>query len=620
MRELVDRYLDNRLSRREFGQALAALGMSAAGVAAALRAVEAAGNGTPGTSRTVTGTGGELMVEQMKAAGVKFLFTNPGSYEVGFFDAFLDQPVQLVLGLHEGLVIAMADGYHKVSGEPAFINVHVIAGTAQAAGQLYNASRDGSALVVTAGLLSNEMDDDDVLLAPRPGFDQKEVCRQFTKISWESHDPAGLPAMLRRAFKVSMTPPGGPVYLAVPNYVLEKKDVTAEIFDKASFMLPDAIPPNAADIEKLAQWLIESKSPILLLGDEVVKAGAQAEAFELAELLRIPVGEGTLRPFHVFPHHHTLFQGGMNMRGKDLVLQVGVTDMGGGPIPNPQAATTGTKVAVIGLNTNAVGATHPFDLAIVANVKLALRALIDALKATATSERIAQITQDRTAPGKKKPEVNPANLGKSPMHPDELGWALEEMLDPDAIVVSENLSGSNQFLNTGFRDDEKMWLANSGAGLGWGIGAATGAKIAAPDRQVVCNIGDGSVMYSAAGFWTQARYHVPVLTVVCNNRNYQTVRTAYARYNGKMRATNRYVGMHLGDPDIDFAKLAQSQGVDGENVQTPDELRAALKRGIEATRAGEPFLVNVLVSCTGAGADSTWHQAYSVADQRTRKV
>lgn len=620
MRELVDRYLDNRLSRREFGQALAALGMSAAGVAAALRAVEAAGNGTPGTSRTVTGTGGELMVEQMKAAGVKFLFTNPGSYEVGFFDAFLDQPVQLVLGLHEGLVIAMADGYHKVSGEPAFINVHVIAGTAQAAGQLYNASRDGSALVVTAGLLSNEMDDDDVLLAPRPGFDQKEVCRQFTKISWESHDPAGLPAMLRRAFKVSMTPPGGPVYLAVPNYVLEKKDVTAEIFDKASFMLPDAIPPNAADIEKLAQWLIESKSPILLLGDEVVKAGAQAEAFELAELLRIPVGEGTLRPFHVFPHHHTLFQGGMNMRGKDLVLQVGVTDMGGGPIPNPQAATTGTKVAVIGLNTNAVGATHPFDLAIVANVKLALRALIDALKATATSERIAQITQDRTAPGKKKPEVNPANLGKSPMHPDELGWALEEMLDPDAIVVSENLSGSNQFLNTGFRDDEKMWLANSGAGLGWGIGAATGAKIAAPDRQVVCNIGDGSVMYSAAGFWTQARYHVPVLTVVCNNRNYQTVRTAYARYNGKMRATNRYVGMHLGDPDIDFAKLAQSQGVDGENVQTPDELRAALKRGIEATRAGEPFVVNALVSCTGAGADSTWHQAYSVADQRTRKV
>jgi len=122
----------------------------------------------------------------------------------------------------------------------------------------------------------------------------------------------------------------------------------------------------------------------------------------------------------------------------------------------------------------------------------------------------------------------------SPIHPDELGWALEEELDKDAILVSENLSGSNNFYSTGFREDEKMWLSTSGAGLGWGVGAAIGAKLGQPDRQVVCNIGDGSVMYSASGFWSQARYGVPVLTVVCNNLNYQTVRNAYVRYGGKM--------------------------------------------------------------------------------------
>jgi hypothetical protein len=104
---------------------------------------------------------------------------------------------------------------------------------------------------------------------------------------------------------------------------------------------------------------------------------------------------------------------------------------------------------------------------------------------------------------------------------------------PDSSrLLSENITGSNHLLSTGFRPDEKMWLSNTSSGLGWGVGAATGAKLAAPDRQVVCNIGDGSVMYSAAGFGTQARYSVPVLTVVCNNRYYQTVRNAYVDYGG----------------------------------------------------------------------------------------
>ena len=206
------------------------------------------------------------------------------------------------------------------------------------------------------------------------------------------------------------------------------------------------------------------------------------------------------------------------------------------------------------------------------------------------------------------------------MHPDVLGHALEEELDKNAIVVSENLSGSNQFFSTGFREDEKTWVGTSGAGLGWGIGAANGAKLAAPDRQVVCNIGDGAVMYSASGFWTQARYELPVLTVVCNNRDYQTVRNAYYRYNGEMREADRYTGMHLGDPNIDFVKLAESQGVAGIKVDNEADLRPAIKRGIDATREGRPFLIDVEVRKTGGGRNSEWFQAYSPAGGQTKKV
>lgn len=614
MRDLVEKYIEHRLSRRDFMQAMAAAGISAAGIAQMVQAAEAVNSGAVASGRAVTGTGGDLMVEQMKAAGTKFLFTNPGSFEVGFFDAFLDQPTQLIMGLHEGIVISMADGYNKVTGDPAFVNVHVIAGTAQSAGQMYNASRDGSSLVVTAGLLDNEMGDDEILLGPRPGFDQKEVCRQFTKISWEAHDAANIPTMLRRAYKVAMTEPGGPVYLAIPNYVLEKKDVTGTVYDREAFLIPNDIPPNTDQIDAVARMLLDAKTPALFLGDEISRAGAQAEAFELAELMRMPVSEGMLPAYHNFPQHHTLRAGGYSAKGKDFVLYAGVRDSAG-EMPDGK-----TKVACIGLNTNAIGSTQPFDVAIVANVKIGLRALIDSVKSMATADRIAKIVEGRTEPGHATRNVPKDRLGLSPMHPDELGMTMNEVLDPDAIVVSENLSGSNHLLQTGFRDDEKKWISTTGAGLGWGIGAATGAKLGQPDRQVVCNIGDGSVMYSAAGFWSQARYHVPVLTVVCNNKNYQTVRNAYVRYNGKMKSEDRYTGMYLGDPDIDFVKLAQSQGVDGVKVEQPSDLKAALQRGVDATRAGEPFLVDVDVCRTGGGADSTWHQAYNAAETRKRKV
>jgi benzoylformate decarboxylase len=614
MRDLVDGFISQRLSRRAFVHSLGAIGVSAAGISATVRSAEAVTSGAAGSGRNLTGTGGELMVEQMKAAGVDYLFTNPGSFEVGFFDAFLDQPMQLIMGLHEGVVISMADGYNKVTGDPAFVNVHVMAGTAQAAGQMYNSSRDGSALVVSAGLLDNERGDDEILLGARPGFDQKEVNRQFTKISWECHEAEGIPTMLRRAFKVATTAPGGPVYLAFPDHVLEEKNVSGTIFPKEGFILPDEIPPNEEDVDQVARILLEASSPALLLGDEVSRAGAQAEAYELAGLLGIPASDQGLPAYHNFPRQDPLFAGRHSSDGKDVVVYAGVTDTGLGE--DPANAT----VICIGLNTNAMGTIRPFDLAMVANVKLALRAIIDSVKSQATADRIAKIVESRSGQRNQRREIQARRIGMSPIHPDELGWAMEQELDKNAILVSENLSGSNQFFRTGFRADEKMWLSTSGAGLGWGVGAAIGAKLGQPDRQVVCNIGDGSVMYSASGFWSQARYGVPVLTVVCNNLNYQTVRNAYVRYGGKMQQENRFTGMYLGDPEIDFVKLAQSQGVDGAFVENSADLRPALRRGIAATRAGEPFLLDVRVGRTGGGADSTWHQAFNLAGKRTREV
>ncbi len=576
------------------------------------------------TARVFTGTGGDLMLEQVKAAGTKFIFSNPGSYEVGFFDALVDRPeLILIEGLHEGIVVSMADGYSRVSGRPAFANVHAIAGTAQMAGQLYNAHRDGIPLIVTAGMADTTTFSDDIALGPVAGFHQTDINRQFTKLSWDANDAASIPLHVRRAFKTAGSAPGGPVYLCVSSNALEQQKTSAEIWPAESFMVPVRPRPATDQIDALAKFLIESERPMIIPGDEVWKSGAQPELLELCELLGIAVGEGW-DAFQNFPSTHPLFTGeyiGSSepypQGSADFVIQVGARDWGG-LIPWPHLSPGG-RFAAIGIEQAMLGRTQTINLAIVADVKAALRDLTASIRSMATADRIKKqrdtrydwIAQYSRAMRTSRSEAARKTFGQTPIHPDQLGVEMDQAVDPHAIIVSENFTGPTELFKMGHRPDEKMWVSATGTSLGWGVGAAIGAKLAAPDRQVVCSIGDGAVMYSASGFWTMKRYDVPVLTVVWNNKNYQTVRSNFAIYNGRMKDTGRYPGMYLGDPDIDFVKLAESQGVRGERVTAPSGLRPALMRGIQATKDGNPYVVEVVIARVGVGAESTWYQKYS---------
>ncbi len=641
MRELVARFLTHELSRRDFIRDLTTLGFTASAVSSILEPLEAmaASPASPASPETpMTGGGGELLMAQARAAGVEYLFTNPGSLEAGFFDAVVDDPqINLIESLHEGLVISMADGYHKVTGKPAFVNVHAAVGTAQMAGQLFNACRDGSALVITAGLNDNEVWSDEVALGPRPGFDQKEINRQFTKISWDARQAASLPLMLRRAFKVATTDPGGPVYLAISGEALAQKPANATILASDRFLLRSRVHADPAAVDKAARYLTEAQEPLIIAGDEVWKSGAQRELLKLAEHLSIPV----VRPgwalltnaFQSFPTAHPFYLGpwGMFSQGggrADLVFFVGAPDLGGSSIPNSPELPPGTRVGRLSMDTSALGRNYPTDVALVSDVKLGLSDLVAAIDSRLTKQRRTALTASRAerirrasmeARSRAEQEIS-RSLGQSPIHPHELCKALAESIDKNAIVVSENLTGKFDSFRFGFREDEQMFLGNSGSSLGWGIGAATGAKLGAPDRQVICSIGDGSVMYSASGFWTQARYQIPVLTVVWNNHNYQTVRLSYHGYGGRMSKSGKYAGMYLGNPDIDFVKLAESQGVSGKRVVSASNLREAIQQGIRATRDGKPYLIEVVIARYGGGAESTWHESFNLASRRKRPV
>ncbi|MEJ2007986.1 MAG: thiamine pyrophosphate-binding protein [Acidobacteriota bacterium] len=642
MRDTTSRRFNPESSEPRSGDQLSARAYSATSAETTLHPPETSEKMIPGSENsiwTVEGSGGELVVAQARAAGVEYVFANPGSFESGLFDALTDvRSMHVILGLHEGIVLSMADGYHRVTGKPAFANVHALVGTAQMMGQLYNAHWDGSALVVTAGMLDAETGSDEVVLAAPPGFSQKEVARPFTKMCWDAREPGILPLMVRRAFKVATTEPTGPVYLAMKDSALESKKLRAVILPAERFLLGGRARPAKKAVEEAAGMLVESKRPLLVVGDDVWKAGAQPELLELSEQLGLPVADqvtaqaemvakklamdSPFRAYHSFPVHHPHYLGNFRAdsewmkRGVDLMVCVGCRDFGDREVLQTSDVPSGARVIRIGMNTFAMSRNYPTDVALVGDIKESLTELLEAIAGRLTAERCEAIAGERSAEvsaltAKERAAARTAaqmNFGQSPMHPDEISQIMAESLDHNAVLVCENPTASYKPFAFGFREDELMYVGTAGASLGWGVGAATGAKLGAPDREVVCFIGDGAVMYSASGFWTQARYNIPVLTIVANNRNYQTVRFVYDGYKGKMAARGHYAATYLGEPDIDFVALAESQGVSGERVDNPCQLEPALQRGKAITREGKPYLIEVATARYGPGAESDWHE------------
>jgi benzoylformate decarboxylase len=378
--------------------------------------------------------------------------------------------------------------------------------------------------------------------------------------------------------------------------------------------------------------LVDAKRPLALLGDEVFKADATVDAVALCEMLGLPIVTPGLPGFNYLSATNPLYLGTRfggdrpyPYSGADLIIQIGSRESGGAAETPPGAAAP--RYIAVGLDTNMMGRTHAMDLAVVGDVKATVKDLGDAVNALVTKDRLTRIRDERLSVV--KPAIAAANaerlaaarkvFNQAVIHPDQLGYEMEQGLEKNALMVTENapgLQGKHDFLSYGPAAGQKQNIGHGGGSLGWGVGAAVGAKLAAPDRQVVLSIGDGSLMYSAGGFWSMARHQTAVLTIVWNNHNYQTVRSGAYRYNKRMTETGKYPGLYLGDPDIDFVKLAESQGVTGQRVTSAGDIAAALKKGTAATRSGNPYLIEFVVSRIGGGADSTWYQKVKPAGTR----
>jgi benzoylformate decarboxylase len=567
---------------------------------------------------TITGTGGMLLLQTLKDAGVEYIFTNPGSAETGIFAALAeDGDTKLVMGKHEGLVAAMADGYHRLSGKVGVVIAHVMGGSYQLAGQLFNAQVAGSSLLVVAGDWASELQDYRGL-APFPGLTQAESMRPITKearCAYSVHtNPAAISVATIRALREATTPPTGPVYLSISAELLNREGLETTIGEGARYQIERPGPARPQTIEAIARRLAEAQCPVLMFGDDVWRGGAQAEAVRLAELLEAPVFTSRTI-FANFPTRHPLFCGNYPVSKDfekitglrpDLLFLVGCQGVHGG-VHEP-------IIVQIGPNPLLMGRHYPLDVAAQCEVRDTLRGLTDALaRSSAAGGWVRQRGKVRAFARlliEREENLVREHQNDTPTHPCVLEAHLAELLPKDAVMVQESSTARTALMALGHGGT--TWTRSGGGSLGFGVGAAIGAKIAVGrERPVVLNLGDGALGYSAVGFWTMARYNTAVLTVVSANDSYQIVRHNWARDmpDAKMIRDGKFPGLWLSDPAVDYVSLARAQGVDGECVKTVKELEPALRRGLDiTTRGNRPYLVEVAVAREGIGADSTWFQ------------
>lgn len=633
MRELVMGYLNNDLSRRGFLKQMTAAGFSTVAAREMLQSlgpITTAATNEPAAalvtgSKTMQGTGGEVLVEQWRAAGVEFLVVGNSSHLRNVYDALVDHTeMHLILAVEEGQAVAIASGYAMASGKPGVVAMSV-AGTPHASSNMYNAMVAQLPIIVTTDMVPAEFEDREGIYEGRNLIGAADSTSKWT---WYVGQSELIPDITRRAIKVATTAPGGPVLITYPEDVLARGGVKATIVPQEKFSVPAAIRATPEAIEAAAKMLLEAKNPCMYVGPEGWTSGARSACVELAEMLGIPAMRVLIDSWvDCFPTDHPLFVNAEYTpnvrfpRGVDVLLVVG------GFMPNPGAA----KTIHITTARNDIAKAHPEDLPILADTRLAVRDIIDAIKSMATTQQIAAIAKPRIeeirtfdkAMRESLRAVAKSNWDNNPISWPRLAMELDSALDPDALIVDElSTEKTKVFSYLRTRDGGRTRIGRSiQQALGWGVGLSIGAKLAKPNSQVVSVLGDGAFLFGQSeALWSMARYEVPVITIVFNNRSYNEPRQRIMGKMGKQGQTGKDMACYLGSPDVDFARVASGFGVGGEVVTNPGQIGPALARAIKTTRAGKPYLLDVVVERSGVGAESTWYPPYSVAQRRNRPV
>ncbi len=543
----------------------------------------------------------EAYLELLAARGVEYLFGNAGTDFAPVIEAYarrgahgqlLPRPITVP---HEAPAVGMAHGYAMITGRPQAVMVHVIVGTANALGGVINAARGNVPMLFTAG--RNPITEagfrgsrERQIHWAQESFDQGAMVREFVKWDYELRNFAQLETVVDRALAITQAEPQGPVYLTLPREVLAERHESVEYSDPARAPRPSDVVAAPDAIEEAARLLAAAQNPVV-----ITKAlGRDPRAVEamvtLAEVAALPVVDH----FHThvnFPQDHPLHAGFDATPYLDEADAIVVIESDAPWFPHLKSPRPETRLLQIGVDP--LFSRYPIrgfgaDVALAGTVRLTLAALAEALRSRVDPVVVAERKRRWQAEHARRQAAWAAAARRAQNdRPIDMAWlsrCVGDLVDERTIVVNEYDLDATQ---TCFRVPGSYFNGPASSSLGWGLGAALGAKLAAPDKTVVCAVGDGAYIFGAptAAHFVSRAYDVPVLFVVFNNRAWNAVKRAVHGLapDGWTAKTGSMVLSDL-EPAPDYELVCRASGGHAERVEDPAALPAALERALRVVR------------------------------------
>jgi benzoylformate decarboxylase len=545
-------------------------------------------------------TGRSAFLALLKDEGITHLFGNPGTTELPIMHALKDHPdLTYVMAMQESLVVAIADGFSRASGKLVACNVHVAPGLGNALGSLFNAKFTGTPMILTAG----QQEQGHGLMEPVLYGPLVQMAEPLVKWAVEVARLEDLPRIVRRAAKIATTPPTGPVFISLPGDILNSE---AGIELGRSTRVDTRVRPSDESLQALVSRILKAQRPVIIAGDEIVKSDALKEAAHLAEALGAPAYQCSTPYGAHFLSESPCFMGALSRLQKqvrevlspyDLMIVLGADPLRMSVFSDVDPMPDGLSMVQIGLVDWDLAKNYGAEIALKADVKETLRALVPALKAAGgaalegrAGRGLAELaTRNWTARRKSLVEQISKASGKSPIDPDYMSLQIVEAMTENAILVDESLTSGRQLLSLRPHRDRYGYHALASGGIGWGVPASVGISLANPDRPVVCVSGDGSAMYSIQSLWTAANHKLPLNVVICNNGGYRIIKQRLLAFHGD----DHYVGMDFADPPVDFVGMAKSLGLEAIRISDPAELKPKLS---DAFKRPGAKLIEVVLS------------------------
>ena len=539
-----------------------------------------------------------ILLEALKKQDVKYIFGNPGTTETAIMDALESYPeFEYILTVQESVAMGMADAYARATKKPAFVNLHIETGLANGLSLLHNAHSGGTPLVLSAG------NKDSREIAPGK-TDLIDMVSPFTKWAVEVNHPDAIAQTVQKAFRIAMSPPTGPTFVAFTTNALDDK---TNVYPTETYNEEIIIKPDEKSIDEAAELLVNSNNIGMLIGDRIVQISNPYIPTKLAELLGAKVYSSNYSEM-IFPNKHPNYINnlklGFNSSDEfeefDTVLAIGGLPRVSYMFSNPKMRIFNPKSKLIHIDNDPsqVGTTEKTDIGIISDPSDALNKLTIKVEELLQGNKLEFFTEKNLLLKKEKEKAENniktellANFNNSPMTPDRMISEIANSIPQNTIVVNDAVTTGNSIFKFMNFEKENSVFGGRGGSLGWGMGGALGIKLAFPDENVIAIVGDGTGMMSVQALWTASINNIPITYIMCNNSTYRILKLNMDIYKEQIgeNKNSKYMGMNF-DQKFDFKTIANSFNINSYSISKPEEIGDVLKKCIKSQK---PNLIDI---------------------------